>query len=100
MAMADPNQNGIRRHLDLPSQLVIFLTLVLFAAALLVKGIGHDLLLEGGMFLVSVKLIMMAYKGSVANERLLAELQALRDAVTRLGQKSRDSHANDGSGST
>ena len=34
--------------------------------ALFAKGLTHDLFLEGGGFLVSVKLIMMAYENAVA----------------------------------
>jgi hypothetical protein len=33
-----------------------------FVTALFVKGFTHDLLLEAGVLLVSIKLIMMAYK--------------------------------------
>ena len=39
-------------------------TLALFVAALFTKGLTHDLLLEAGVFLVSVKLMIMAYKNS------------------------------------
>lgn len=44
------------------SALVILLTFVLFVLALFTKGLTHDLLLEAGVFLVSAKLIIMAYK--------------------------------------
>jgi hypothetical protein len=64
----------ISDHLDLGSKVVIVVTFVLFAAAVWMKGIGHEILLEGGVFLVSVKLILMAYKNSVAGRRLDARL--------------------------
>jgi hypothetical protein len=85
--MADQKQSGVRQHLDLPSRLVIGLTLVLFAVALAVKGFGHDLLLEAGVLLVSIKLIMMAYKISVANKRLLEELAIVHETVARLERR-------------
>jgi hypothetical protein len=44
------------------SSLVIILTFVLFVLALFTKGLTHDMLLEAGVFLVSAKLIIMAYK--------------------------------------
>ncbi|HMA23447.1 MAG TPA: hypothetical protein VKP00_05625, partial [Gemmatimonadaceae bacterium] len=44
----------------------IVLTLALFVAALFIKGFTHDVLLEAGVFLVSVKLVLMSYKSSVA----------------------------------
>ena len=85
--MADKKQNGVRQHLDVPSRLVIGLTLGLFAMALAVKGLGHDLLLEAGVLLVSVKLIVMAYKNSIANERQLRELALVQEAVARIERR-------------
>jgi len=54
------------RSLDPGSYAVMAVTLVLFMVALFVKGLGRDLLLEAGVFLVSVKLIMMAHKNAVS----------------------------------
>jgi len=48
------------RHLDRGSKIVIVITLVLFVPALFTKAFTHDLLLEAAVFLVSVKLIIMA----------------------------------------
>lgn len=53
------------RYFDRGSIIVILITFILFTAALFVKGFTHDLLLEAGVFLVSVKLIMMAYKNKL-----------------------------------
>lgn len=74
----------IHRHLDIWSRIVILITLAMFVAALFLKGFGHDLLLEGGVFLVSVKLIMMAYKNSVATAELNERLDSIEDTVTRI----------------
>lgn len=52
----------MRKHFDFWSILVIALTLILFIAALIIKGLTHDLLLEAGVFLVSVKLILMSHR--------------------------------------
>jgi Flp pilus assembly protein TadB len=73
-----------QRHLDIGSRLVILVTFVLFVVALFIKGLGHDLLLEGGVFLVSVKLIMMAYKNSVATRQLNDRLDQLQATLTRM----------------
>ena len=51
--------------MDRGSLIVAVITLGLFIAALFTKGISHDLFLETGVFLVSVKIIIMAYKSSV-----------------------------------
>ena len=61
-------------HFDLGSLVVIVITFILFVLALFTKGLTHDLLLEAGVFLVSVKLILMAYKNSVSSKELLKEL--------------------------
>lgn len=53
------------KHFDFWSIVVIILTLILFVAALSLKGFTHDLLVEAGVFLVSVKLILMSHKNSV-----------------------------------
>lgn len=50
------------RHFDKGTIVVIIITIVLFAVALFQKGLTKDILLEAGVLLVSVKLILMAYK--------------------------------------
>jgi hypothetical protein len=67
----------IRQTLDLGSRLVIVVTLVLFVAALFVKGFGHDLLLEAGVFLVSVKLIIMAARHGATDRELRQRLDQI-----------------------
>ena len=79
-----PWMNRFHQHLDPASWLVLLVTLVLFVVALFVKGLGHDLLLEAGVFLVSVKLIMMMYKAGASSRQLAAELAAIRAALARL----------------
>ena len=56
--------------LDNGSIVVMAITLILFVVALFVKGWTHDLLLEAGVFLVSVKLIFMAYHNSVESKQI------------------------------
>ena len=74
----------IREHLDTASLLVIVLTLVLFAIALVEKGFTHDMLLEAAVFLISVKLIMMAYKNGKQAAAVQAKLDRLLSAVESL----------------
>jgi hypothetical protein len=71
----------ITEKLDLGSRLVIVITLALFVAALFVKGFGHDLLLEAGVFLVSVKLIIMAAKHGVSDRELRRRLDRLESTL-------------------
>jgi Na+-translocating ferredoxin:NAD+ oxidoreductase RnfE subunit len=67
-------------YFDPLSIVVIVLTLVLFVVALFVNGFTHDLLQECGVFLVSVKLIVMSHKNGVSArhaEEQLASIQNL-----------------------
>ncbi len=72
-------------YFDPFSLVVIALTLVLFVIALFATGFTHDLLQECGVFLVSVKLIMMSHKNGVsaklAEERLEKIQNLLQDAA-------------------
>lgn len=64
----------MKRYMDIGSLIVALVTLLLFIAALFAKGVTHDLFLESGVFLVSVKVIIMSHKNNVAahesNEKL------------------------------
>ena len=62
---------------SLTSSLVILVTFVLFVLALFTKGFTHDLLLEAGVFLVSVKIIMLSSKINKNTELLLKSLKEL-----------------------
>jgi hypothetical protein len=67
-------------YFDPLSMVVIVLTLLLFVIALFLKGFTHELLQECGVFLVSVKLIMMSHKNGVSArlaEERLATIQNL-----------------------
>ena len=71
----------MQKHIDTGSMVVIAITFACFAIALVAKGFTQALLLEIGVLLVSVKLIIMAYKSSLANTEIVAELQAIRDLL-------------------
>ncbi|MGD9031507.1 MAG: hypothetical protein PVJ69_02260 [Desulfobacteraceae bacterium] len=71
----------MRKHLDLGSIIILLITLVLFIAALFFKGLTHDILLEAGVFLVSVKVIMMAYNISQHANEIIREIRELKDAM-------------------
>lgn len=73
--------NNIRHYFDAGSLLIIVITFALFVAALYFTGFTHDLLLEAGVFLVSVKLIIMSYKNRVASDDLHKELAEMRSLM-------------------
>jgi len=71
------------KHFDLTSLVTIALTVILFVAALFIKGFTHDLLLEGGVFLVSVKLMHGSYKNSVNIDILNSKLDQILDKLNQ-----------------
>jgi hypothetical protein len=77
----------LRQTLDVGSRLVIVATLVLFVAALFVKGPGHDLLLEAGVFLVSVKLIIMAARHDVSDTYMRQRLDRLEETLREVRER-------------
>jgi len=68
----------MKKHFDGGTIFVIIVTGLLFLVALFVKGFTHALLLETGVFLVSVKLIMMAYKNNLIYEELKKDLHDIK----------------------
>ena len=75
---------SLRKHFDVGSLVVMAITLVLFVGAVFATGLTHDLLLEAGVFLVSVKLILMAYKASVTAASLEQKLEDIRATLARV----------------
>ena len=71
------------RQLDIVSRFVIVTTFVLFVVALYIKGFGHGLLLEAGVFLVSVKLMMMAAKNFLLAKHLDNRLDRIEATLRR-----------------
>ena len=79
----------IRQNFDIGSVIIILTTLVLFVVALFVKGFTKDLLVEIAVFLVSVKLIMNAYKSSLANRALQEKLNEMQTTLNRIESQKR-----------
>jgi hypothetical protein len=73
----------MKNYLDLGSRLIIAITFILFIAALFTTGFTHDLLLEAGVLLVSIKLIIMSYKNSMSNKELLKNLDEIKEMLTK-----------------
>ncbi|MFC1812897.1 hypothetical protein ACFL03_09405 [Thermodesulfobacteriota bacterium] len=73
----------MNEHFDAGSLTIILITFILFVLALFTKGFTHDLLLEAGVFLVSVKLIIMAYKNSMASKEITKELHTIKKMLEK-----------------
>jgi hypothetical protein len=83
------------------TNVVILLTVGLFSLSLAVKGFTHELFLEAGVFLVSVKLILMAGKNAASEQRMerhldqIKALLALNTAPHAINEETSASNAND-----
>ena len=73
------------KHFDFASLAVVTVTFSLFVAALFTKGLTHDLLLEAGVFLVSVKLIIMAHINSIHAQAIHEKIDKVLAAVKGSG---------------
>jgi hypothetical protein len=79
-----------KHPLGLTSLAVIVLTFILFVLALFTKGWTHDLLLEAGIFLVSVKIIILSFKNTVAVEAIENKLDQILTGEKHLEQILKD----------
>ena len=71
----------MKGYIDLGSIIIIVITFILFGIALFTKGFTHDMLLEVGVFLVSAKLIMMAFKNANHSRKLENELIEIKELL-------------------
>jgi hypothetical protein len=71
------------KRLDSASTVVAVITFALFAAALFVKGFTHDLFLEAGVFLVSVKILMMMHSNHAALSQIDDKLGTILTALKK-----------------
>jgi len=74
------------KYFDKGTLIVIVITFSLFTVALFVKGFTHNLLLEAGVLLVSIKLIMMAYRNSLNYADVMKELNEIRRLLEEKSQ--------------
>ena len=72
---------NISKSSDPWAVIVIALSVGLFVVAVFVKGFTHELLLEAGVFLVSVKLILMAQKNTDTENRLEERLANIQEML-------------------
>jgi hypothetical protein len=65
------------------STVVIAVTFGLFVFAIFLKGLKHDVLLEAGVFLVSLKLILLAKGNAQTEKRLERRLIEIQNTLAR-----------------
>lgn len=74
----------MKKYLSAADLVVISLTMTLFLLALFTQGFTHDLLLEAGVLLISVKIIMMNYKIALSSRQILDELNEVKGALKEI----------------
>ena len=74
----------INKHFDVGSLIVFSVTFILFVSALFTKGFTHEILLEAAVFLVSVKLIIMAYKSIDVTDSLHQKLDKIHEKLNAI----------------
>jgi hypothetical protein len=65
------------------SKVVVAATFILFVAALFTKGFTHDLFLEGAVFLVSVKLIILSNENRRLSQEIYQQVSELHACMCR-----------------
>lgn len=73
----------MNEYFDKWSILTILATFFLFVLALFVKGFTQDLLLEAGVFLVSVKLILGGYKTTMHLKQVREDIAQIKTLLTK-----------------
>lgn len=69
------------KYFDTGTIVVILITIILFVVALFQKGLTKDILLEAGVLLVSIKLILMAYKTGMQYLDLKKDLDEIKEML-------------------
>lgn len=80
----------ITKYVSKSDFFVLLLTLIFFILALFTEGIIHDLSLEIGILLVSVKLIMFNYHSSKDTARIIEKLEKIEKDLQEHDNKKSD----------
>ena len=73
----------LRERLDMGSIVVIVITFMLFVVSLFQKGLTHEILVDIGIFLVSVKLIVMSFKNNLYMKDLNQQLEEIKKLIKK-----------------
>ena len=73
----------LRERLDMGSMVIIFITFTLFVVSLFQKGLSHEILLDTGIFLVSVKLIIMSFRNNLYIKDLNRQLEEIKRLIKK-----------------
>ncbi|MBO1224630.1 MAG: hypothetical protein JYX80_09370 [Candidatus Scalindua sediminis] len=71
--------------------IIIVITLGLFAAALFTKGLTHDIFLEAGVLLISIKIILLSYRNNAIVKNIQKQLGGMNSLLLLINKKTHNS---------
>jgi hypothetical protein len=77
----------MKKLIESGNTIIIVITFILFIVALLTTGMTKDILLEAGVFLVSVKIIIMSSSNRKSINELKEKLNEIIDKLNQLNNK-------------
>ena len=72
------------KNFDRGSIVVMAITVALFVYAVIRHGLTDDLLLETGIFLVSVKIIMLSYENGQHIRNIESKLEVIQQGISQV----------------
>jgi hypothetical protein len=73
----------MKKYFEFWNVSVIAITFILFVVALYSTGFTKNLLLEAGVFLVSIKIIMMSHRHSLSNREILKKMDEIIEKIEK-----------------
>jgi len=71
--------------------IIIVITLGLFAAALFTKVLTHDIFLEAGVLLISIKIILLSYRNNAIVKNIQKKLGDMNSLLLLINKKTHNS---------
>ncbi len=70
---------------------IILITIGLFAAALFTKGLTHDIFLEAGVLLISIKIILLSCRNNAIVKNIQKQLDNMNSLLLLINKKTHNS---------
>jgi hypothetical protein len=71
--------------------IIIVITVGLFVAAIFTKGLIHDIFLEAGVLLISIKIILLSYRNNAIIKNIQKQLDNMNSLLLSINKKTHDS---------
>lgn len=71
--------------------IIIVITVGLFIAAVFTKGLTHDIFLESGVLLISIKIILLSYRNNAIVKNIQKQLDGMNSLLLLINKKTHNS---------